>query len=82
MPDATIGGGSMQVTTDPYKAAVEKSKSEVYLRSMIAEQTTSWFHRFGAPMVINALKEWIAYIDGQLAIIEKHGMATSEEGAT
>ena len=65
---------SLQHMADPYKASVEKGQSEVYLRSQIAEQTTAWVRRYGGPRVLTAMREWLDYMDRQVATMERHGM--------
>lgn len=54
--------GSVQPMSDPYKAAAE-GKNEVYLRVTIAETMTTWIHRFGAPRVLAAMREWLDYVE-------------------
>lgn len=72
--------GSMQPMADPYKTAVERRQNEVYLRSQIAEQTTTWIRRYGGPRVLTALREWLDYMDRQVEIMQQYNGSGLEAG--
>lgn len=59
-------------TTSGLSATPETPKDEVYLRAQIAEQTTVWIRRFGGPRVLTAMREWLDYMDRQVATMERH----------